>query len=517
MKKILSIFLAAVMIFSFMSIIGFAKEAQENNSLPVIFVDGIASSAIINTETGESQFPPSASAILAAVGDLAEPLAKAIDNRDLSSIGVPVSKALVKMFDGVACDVNGDPIYPTDSEYKIPTAEDFESGEVYEALDGFSYGEAIKFSYDWRLDVITIASQLHDCIEAVLENTGAEKVNLVGFSMGTCIVTTYLHDYNYEYVNDVAMLSGAYNGVACCGEPFSGQVDFDEKGLVAFLKTVLGPDITTSLVKVFVDILYNAGIVTGITDYLDVLSEQILDDLFENGLQKTFARFPGMWALVPYDMYDSAKELALDPKTTDEFLAKIDYYHNEIQVNNKAILDGVMERGGNLAVISKYGSTIPPVSVSQKNIGDLVLDVVNTSFGATCATADTTLGADYLQTVECGHNHISSDKMIDASTCAYPEYTWFIKGMFHANHTEGMWDLIRFIFASETQPTVWDSEAYPQFLISLGNNELVPLTVENDIYKYEEIPEVEESFFKKIINIIKVFFKSFIDFFKSMF
>ncbi len=517
MKKFLSILLAITMIFSFMSIIGFAEEIEEENSLPVIFVDGIASSAIINADTKESLFPPSASAILSAVGDLAEPLAKAIDERDLSSIGVPVSQALVKMFDSIACDENGAPVYNTVSEYKIPTAQDFETGKAYEDLDGFSYGEAIKFSYDWRLDVVTIASQLRDCIESVLENTDAEKVNLVGFSMGTCIVTTYLHEYDYEYVNDVIMLSGAYNGVACCGEPFSGQVDFDEKGLVAFLKTVLGQDISTSLVKVLIDVLYSAGIVTNITDYLDELSAQILDDLFKNGLQKTFARFPGMWALVPYNMYDSAKELALDPNTTAEFIEKIDYYHNEIQANNEKILNGVMERGGNLAIISKYGSTIPPVSVSQKNIGDLVLDVVNTSFGAKCATADTTLGADYIQAVDCGHNHISPDNMIDASTCVYPEYTWFIKGLNHADHTEGMWDLIKFIFASETQPTVFDNADFSQFLISLGENELVPLTAENDIYKYDEIPDVGETLFEKIINILKLMFNAFINFFKSMF
>jgi DNA polymerase III beta subunit len=185
--------------------------------------------------------------------------------------------------------------------------------------------------------------------------------------------------------------------------------------------------------------------------------------------------------------------------------------------NNKAILDGVIENGGNLAIVAKYGSTIPPVSVSQMNIGDSVIDTVNTSFGATCAKADSTLGENYVQAVDCGHNHISPDNMIDASTAAYPEYTWFIKDLMHADHTAAQWELIRFIFESEKQPTVTDSETYPQFLISLEDESIVPHTAENDTGKYGNSTEKGETLFEKIANIIKSIFNTIKAFFIDMF
>jgi hypothetical protein len=492
------------MMLSALTAVSFAAEEER---LPVVFVDGIMSSDIIYAETGENAFVPSTDDIVNAVKDLILPLGKSISKGDYSELGAPLSEALVKIFDGIACDENGNPVYNTISNYEIPDADYIRSGKI--AIEcknlGFDAEEAVHFSYDWRLDMQTIAAQLHDCIEAVLAATGAEKVNLVGFSMGTCVVTTYLHDYNYEYVNSVVMLSGGFNGVTTCGEPFSGQIKFDETGLVTYLMTMLGDDASATLVSILFESLSKAGVLGNIMNIADDLNNAILDDVFELGLKTTFARMAGIWALIGQDEYEAAKELLIGGNVSDEFIAKIDYYHNEIQANNKQILEGVIENGGNLAIISKYGSTIPPVSVSQMNIGDSVIDTLNTSFGATCATADTTLGANYVQAVNCGHNHISADNMIDASTCAFPEYTWFIKDLMHSDHTDAQWELIRFIFASETQPTVWDDAKHPQFLISI-DGEIEPLTKDNDSGNYGK----NEGFFAKIMSFIKNLFSTFL-------
>lgn len=506
-KKSVCIMLSALMMLSALSAVVFAYDTEEK--LPVIFVDGIMSSDIVYAETGENAFVPATDTIVNAVKDLILPLGKSIGNGDYSELGEPLSEALVKIFDGIACDENGEPVYNTVSNYTIPAAEEILSGNI--AIEcknlGFDAEEVVHFSYDWRLDMQTIASQLHDCIEAVLEATGAEEVNLVGFSMGTCVVTTYLHDYDYEYVNSVVMLSGGFNGVATCGEPFSGQIKFDETGFVTYLTTMLGDDVSATLVSVLLDALSKAGVLGNILKLAEDMNYAIIDDVFELGLGTTFARMAGIWALIGQDEYEDAKNLLIGNNVSDEFIAKIDYYHNEIQANNKEILDGVTENGGNLAIISKYGSTIPPVCESQLNIGDSVIDTVNTSFGATCATADSTLGNNYVQAVDCGHNHISADNMIDASTCAYPEYTWFIKDLMHSDHTQAQWELISFIFASESQPTVWDNDNYSQFLINI-DDELVPLTAENDSGNYGE--KEEQNLFAKIVSFIKNLINTFL-------
>ena len=515
MKKIISIMLSAVMLISAWSLTAFAKD----DVTPVIFVDGIGSSDTVNTETGETVFPPSADAIIEGVSGAVLPLIGAISDNDYSQLSAPLCNALVTIFDGMACDENGNPVHPTTSAYTYPDAETILSGKM--AIDtpnlGFEAEEITYFSYDWRLDMQTVASQLNDVVKLVKAATGADKVNLVGFSMGSCVVTTYLHDYGYEDIEDVIILSGAFNGVSTCGEPFSGQIAFDEAGMIAFLTTMLGDDFSGFLVNALIEVLYQSGMLGNVLDIAEEINLAILDDVFEMGLKTTFARMPGIWSVIPYNMYDAAKELLIGDNVTDEFVAKIDYYHNEVQANNKAILDGVMANGGKLAIISKYGSTIPPVCVSQLNIGDMVIDTVYTSYGATCADADKSLGADYIQAVDCGHNHISPDNMIDASTAAYPEYTWFIKDLMHADHTPAQWELIRFIFASEAQPTVSDNEAYPQYLISVSEDEIVPLTAENDTGKYGNGTEKGETLFEKIANIIKTFFDTIKTFFEGLF
>ena len=86
------------------------------------------------------------------------------------------------------------------------------------------------------------------------------------------------------------------------------------------------------------------------------------------------------------------------------------------------------------------------------------------SIGATCSPIAETLGDGYKQAnIDCGHNHVSPDKKIDASTCKYPEYTWFVKGNPHNKFNAPYREFITWAILFDGQPTVHSNEKYPQF------------------------------------------------------
>ena len=76
---------------------------------------------------------------------------------------------------------------------------------------------------------------------------------------------------------------------------------------------------------------------------------------------------------------------------------------------------------------------------------------------------------DYEQVKNCGgHSHVSKDLKIDASTCLFPDSTWFIKGEIHVGCKYGSdyGKLISLLITSKGQDSVYDYPEYPQFLKS---------------------------------------------------
>lgn len=515
MKKVISIILSLILLAASCSVLAFAAE-DAASEVPTIFVDGIASTPIVNTENGEGAFPPSASAIINGVKDVVFPLVSSVVHSDYSGLSAPVNSAVEKIFEAAACDENGTPVYPTDSTFVYPPADNLADPAFAKESLGITPDDLIYFSYDWRLDMFTLAQKLHTFVEYVLESTGAEKVNLVGFSMGTCVVMTYLHEYDYEYVNAVVLLAGGYNGVSTCGEPFSGKLAFDAQMMVKYINTMLGQDFGGYVLQAVIDAAYQAGVIDKVFDFAEDLTDAIIGDIYDGAFRTTFARMPGFWSLIPYDIYDEAKAMLIGGNVSDEYIATIDRYHNDVQGNNKAIIDGAIEKGINFAIIAKYGSSVPAVIESMYNIGDGVIDTYFESYGATCAPADKTLGENYVQKNADGHEHLSADGVIDASTCAYPEYTWFIKNLNHADHNMDEWALIKCLLNCETQPNVNDEGTPAQFLICI-NNELVPLTVENDASRFGDVTDNNGSLFDKIKHVIKLFIKAIKSLFENMF
>ena len=141
-----------------------------------------------------------------------------------------------------------------------------------------------------------------------------------------------------------------------------------------------------------------------------------------------------------------------------------------------AAVDAAASGAGKIGVISKYGRRVIPLIENAGIQADGLIDVKGASCGATAADVGLTLGPDYRQAVNDGHNHLSPDGVIDASTALYPDHTWFIKNLEHSTVSEYLGDLFRRISYADTQITVFDDPDFPQFTVySPIDGETAPL------------------------------------------
>lgn len=485
MKRNISVLLACVLLFS-CGVTAFSAQAVDScgcGSLPVVFVTGFASAKITaNPGTSEQYdvFPPQSSKITEIVALVIEPIFNLAITGDYKTFSYSVCEIFNELMEEVAYDDNGEPVYLNTGiePQPEPTSE-----HGYDC-DKFFY-------YDWRKDVFEIAAELNDYVEKTKLATGHDRVVLKGESMGGAVVMTYLKVYGHDSVDAVIMQSSAFNGIELVGGMFTGDILLKPQSVMNYIGNFIeGNDPLTVLyrwlLKSFSGFLLDP--------VCKVLNGTILggkDILYENSLRDMFGNLTGIWTFVPNEYYERAKAYMLDEAENAELIKKIDAYHYGVMDKTTEILDEAIEDGVRLAIISNYGKAAVPVLTEDGYQSDFLIDTSRTSLGATCSSVDGTLGTGYVQLVEDGHNHVSCDSQIDASTCAYPEYTWFVKDMLHTDYTDGYYDFTWKISQSKEQITVNSLDEYPQFMY---NNQvtdtLQPLTAENCSTQNSEVDAV---------------------------
>lgn len=127
-----------------------------------------------------------------------------------------------------------------------------------------------------------------------------------------------------------------------------------------------------------------------------------------------------------------------------------------------------IDEGGNLCVIAKYGVQLTPFVKSMNIVGDQFTTVSCASYGATTTDIYSTFDDEYIKNrVEEGKDkYISPDKQVDASTCMFPDQTWFIKGANHSDWTDAENRILYNVITADNQLTVDDS-VYSQFFIAV--------------------------------------------------
>ena len=335
------------------------------------------------------------------------------------------------------------------------------------------------FYYDWRLDPIETAAELKSFIDDILDSTGCEEVGIVASCLGTNVVTAYLAVYPEHAagsIRGIAYDGSVVGGAEMLSEAISGKFNVDAAAINRTLKdcAAIGMFDIDGFINTTIEMLDRTGVLDSV---IGKTKEWIYYKLVEGVTSalalSTFYTWPNYWACVSPEDYETAKNYVFGPEGSEKrteyagLIAKLDNYDTVVRQRIPEILTNAVSSGVNFGVISKYGFQTLPICETNYLVSDQFASVGRSSFGATTGTIYNDLADDYIASrVEKGFGrYISPDKQIDASTCLFPNQTWFIKGSSHSNWSD--WELRHLydIASSKEQLTIDNSTWPSQFVV----------------------------------------------------
>lgn len=503
MKKVISIVLCIVMIFS-ISIPAFAgidTGLNHTSTTPVIYISGDGNQLAYDNDTKlfairdmlKIYSNSDDGNITEAAKNILYPLiVKGFLNDDWDDYYAAVYKELSDVYDPILLDNNGD--VRTDCGIPSWQKADIDAAMVQNRVnaDGTYSEKSYMFYYDWRLDPIEIADDLHEYIEGVKQATGHDKVELSVRCLGSNNVLAYIDKYGTDSLKGVGIDVSTSMGADFLSGMISGKFGIDGNAISRFItdyatREEMSMDIF-NFASATIDLMTNTGVIGKLTD----LAKEALYSKIEYGIVSalalsTFLTFPGYWAVVSVEDFDSAIRYVFgdenDPKREEYagLINKITYYNEHIKKNVYPIMQTLEDDGVNVCIISKYGTALVPFIKDNDVLGDEYVAVSKSSFGATASNIYNTLSDKYIkaQTDVGLGKYISPDKKIDASTCLFPDYTWFVKGVGHADYTVEEVSLMLTVIDADRQMTINDFD-FGQFLcLDHSTNEVVMMTKDN--------------------------------------
>ncbi len=482
MKRILSLILSALLLLCAAAPVS----AAAAKVTPVIVVSGMGSFPMYDGEIKEENqvWSPQAKNILKTVGKSLLPLAKAAVKRDWNGFADDTFGMIYEdLFEIVSCDETGEPLH--DISYPVfPQSVDhypddiLNSGQTEDEVailrimaDAVGAKNVYFFNYDFRRNPTGHAEDLRAFIENVKAERGAKKVTLIPCSMGGTVVNSYLRAYGSGDIERIVYCLVASKGIDLVGELFCGNVTVKTDVLMERLFNFENGNFFTQLLLAALKTVTDASplLEKGVDKLAKALFDATADRAYSDIFSRSLATMPGMWAFVPDEYYDDAKATMFKNGGNEVFLAKIDDYHYNVQNKAEALMQTAIDAGTEIYITASYGLVGFPMTDKAFTQSDCLIETHNESFGATVAPYGQTLGESYEATgTNCGdkaHTHLSSDGIIDATTCAFPEQTWFIKHMKHVGFPYGSEaaDLLVWLVTAPQPVDVRSNAAFPQF------------------------------------------------------
>ena len=491
MKKLISVLLTAVFLFCACAPC-LAMAAEE--AVPVISVPGFMSTDIYKDVTDPDKglaWPPATDDILDLVKQSLPALARYAVDRNADKLCDDVIPRVNALFDEIELDEEGNPKGNTGAIFTYPPAGSVKKGGTY------------VFHYDWRIDPMEIADQLNSFVEYICQSAGSEKVSIRCHSLGGVVTVTYLTMFGLDRVKNVVFNAAAVYGESFNGGLLSGKMQLSGDAIEKYMRYAFhGNEYETLLNGVF-SLLNKAGLLNLLSDSGNRLLADLSPRAVPESIAPLFAGWLTIWSMVPDEFIDDAMKYIFEDVYSDGshrvLKGKVDAFNQEVRPHKTETLLALNEVA-NVYVIARYGWSSMPATPYYNSQGDGTVDVKYSSFGATAAEYEKTLPADYLAAAE--EKYISPDRSIDASTCLFPDQTWFVRNLPHSDSPRYLEEFINTLVRLDGQETVDSLEGYARYLLA-----------GDDAMTADPGPEVKLSF----LDRIKAFFQKIIDFIKNLF
>ena len=462
-KKLLTVLLALLMLLP----LGATLAAAEEDACPLIFVHGLMGTSIRenrNDPDSKKLWDPDMDAILNDVKDNLGEFLKALLVKDWDRFG------------DLALGIANPYIQPI---FSGPDGEIHNESGIwfpYPDRGSITKNSRLDFDYDWRLDPMQSAAELNDFINYVCDAAGTSQVNLHCHSFGAVIAVSYLTMYGNGKVRGVFFDSPAVFGETFNGELMSGKLEVSVEAMMDYMAYAFDDMEYHELFNEVAKIARNIGLIPLLVRLGNELIDNLQDRIYKEVVLPMYANWPSVWSMVPDEYVDEAMHYLFDEVGAGEdhsaLIEKIDAYNTQIRPYRTQTLQALNE-SGHVYVLARTGYASTPLTASHKLLSDGTIDTKNTSFGATTALYGEQLPADVIAAADPAY--ISPEKDIDASTCLFPEQTWFLRNAHHGDMLTAVSNFAAFLLGQPEQVTVHTFEQYPRFLIYLPfTEEIVP-------------------------------------------
>ncbi len=528
MKKLLSVFLAIIMVVSVLTV-GFSVAAYDDlwtgmTDIPNIYIQGWGepiynADGTVVYDAGDSSrlggaAPPDFD-LMATINECLPYLRNAFLKDEWDAYNEKLLGIVDSIYGGVILDKNGDPRNGSDiNKYWL--------NDQYQnrlCSNGKYALRAYNFHIDWRIDPFVNAERLNSFIQNSKASTGKDKVNITARCEASNIVAAFLEKYGTEDVNCCSLYVNTAYGCDAISDLFSGDFYFDGESIQRFKEqgeyTIGGEDVN-GLIDTLLDLLID----TYALDSTTLAASPLIHKLYEESVTKvilhSYGTMPGIWSVISAEDYAKAKRYIF-AGVEDEYaglIAKLDYYDEHVRQRTDDLFKKAVADGAKIQFIGKYGDyAMVPITINTLETSDGSVNLSHAAPGATVAKRGKVLSKDHIAKAEASGKgaYISDDRVVDTSTCLFPETTWVIHNSRHEDFPDSIHEIIADFFASDGTMTVSNQDKFPQFLHSDDEGtSLVPLTAENGSQPNDDqshtkttIREKFIAFIRMIINLFK--------------